>query len=69
MVDDITLARLDALALRLKNRTRGAAGGARRASALGSAAGIWGLREYVPRAHVRRLDWYLCARKCWAIWR
>ena len=28
MLDDKTLARLDALALRLKNRTRGAAGGA-----------------------------------------
>ena len=56
MLDDKTLARLDALALRLKNRTRGAAGGARRSSALGSSAEFSDFREYVPGDDVRRVD-------------
>ncbi len=62
MLDDKTLARLDALALRLKNRTRGAAGGARRSSALGSSAEFSDFREYVPGDDVRRVDWNAYAR-------
>ena len=62
MLDDKTLARLDALALRLKNRTRGEAGGARRSSALGSSAEFSDFREYVPGDDVRRVDWNAYAR-------
>ena len=62
MLDDKTLARLDALALRLKNRTRGAAGGARHSSALGSSAEFSDFREYVPGDDVRRVDWNAYAR-------
>ncbi len=62
MLDDKALARLDALALRLKNRTRGAAGGARRSSALGRSAEFSDFREYVPGDDVRRVDWNAYAR-------
>lgn len=62
MLDDKTLARLDALALRLKNRTRGAAGGVRRSSTLGSSAEFSDFREYVPGDDVRRVDWNAYAR-------
>ena len=62
MLNEEMLRRLDALSLRMRDRARGNAGGARRSRALGSSAEFSDFREYVPGDDIRRVDWNAYAR-------
>ncbi|MEA5067293.1 MAG: DUF58 domain-containing protein [Eubacteriales bacterium] len=62
MLSDAFLARLDALSLPMRERARGAAGGARRSRALGSSAEFSDFRAHAPGDDPRRIDWNAYAR-------
>lgn len=62
MLSDAFLARLDALALRMRHAAGGGAGGVRRSKALGSSVEFSDFREYVLGDDIRRVDWNAYAR-------
>ncbi|MDR0929968.1 MAG: DUF58 domain-containing protein [Oscillospiraceae bacterium] len=57
-----TLAKLDAFALALRERTQGGTGGLRRAKTLGSSVEFSDFRSYAPGDDLRRVDWNAYAR-------
>ena len=62
MLTDAFLSRLDTLALAMRGRAQGGAGGSRRSRQTGSSAEFSDYREYVPGDDIRRLDWNAYAR-------
>ena len=62
MLSDAFLSRLDALALAVRGRAAGGAGGLRRSHGLGSSAEFSDFREYIPGDDIRRIDWNALAR-------
>ena len=62
MLTDAFLSRLDTLALAMRGRAQGGAGGSRRSRQTGSSAEFSDYREYIPGDDIRRLDWNAYAR-------
>ena len=62
MLTDSFLSRLDTLALAMRGRAQGGAGGSRRSRQTGSSAEFSDYREYIPGDDIRRLDWNAYAR-------
>ncbi len=62
MLTDAFLCRLDTLALAMRGRAQGGAGGSRRSRQTGSSAEFSDYREYIPGDDIRRLDWNAYAR-------
>ncbi len=62
MLSGIFLQKLDRLALAMREKARGAAGGVRRSRSLGSSLEFSDFREYTPGDDLRRIDWNAHAR-------
>ena len=62
MLTDAFLSRLDTMALAMRGRAAGGAGGTRRSRQTGSSAEFSDYREYIPGDDIRRLDWNALAR-------
>ena len=62
MLTDKFLSRLDTLALAMRGKAQGGAGGSRRSRQTGSSAEFSDYREYIPGDDIRRLDWNAYAR-------
>ena len=62
MLTEAFLSRLSTLALMMRGRAAGGAGGLRKSRNLGSSAEFSDYREYIPGDDIRRLDWNAAAR-------